>query len=122
MAPEFLAGMHVGDVALDQPELSSLDGIVQCERGVGVSTWIEDSTDQVPGRLPASGLLDPVDEHALVVRLPAVGLELVLRGFGAAERLDVGERLNAVDAWFTGPEQVEVRSVQHENCLHDASP
>jgi hypothetical protein len=40
VAPEFLAGVHVGDVALDQPELRSLDGIVQRERGVGVGTGL----------------------------------------------------------------------------------
>ena len=72
MAPEFLAGVHVGDVALDQPELCSLDGIVQCERGVGVSTWIEDSTDQVPGRLPASGFLNPLVYIAVIAGIGAL--------------------------------------------------
>src|ERR1700691_6231532 len=99
-------------MALDEAELGALDGVVQRQRGVGVSPRVEDRADQISGRLTASGLLDPVDEHALVVRLPAVGLKLVLRRLGPAEGLDVSNRLCAVDARFTGPEQVEVRPVQ----------
>ena len=56
---------------------------MQRERGVGVGARVEDSTDQVPGCLSVSGLLDPVDEHALVVRLAEIGLKVVPGGFGA---------------------------------------
>ncbi len=59
-------------------------------------------------------LLDPVDQHALVVALPEVDGPAVLGRGRHAQRLDVRERLAAVDLGLAHAQQVQVRPVQHE--------
>ena len=71
VAPEFLAGVHVGDVALDQPELGSLDGIVQCERGVGVGTGLAAGPGLAATYRPCSGTSVRPGPGGPVARRPA---------------------------------------------------
>ena len=83
------------------------------DRGVGEAGRI----DHDAGGLLGAGLLNPVDDLALVVRLPELDREAV-RGRGlAAELLDVLERGAAVDLRLARAEQVEVRAVEHVDGL-----
>ena len=62
--------------------------------------------------------VDPVDQLALVVALPEVELEAEFAGEPAAIRLDVGERVAAVDFGLALAEQVEVRPVENDDFRH----
>jgi hypothetical protein len=62
-------------------------------------------------------LVDEIDQFAFAVGLPAVGLEAELRGGKRAELLDVGEPGVAIGLGLAGPQQIEVRAVEHINRL-----
>jgi len=58
---------------------------------VGVCTRIEDSADEIPGGVAVPGFLDPVDEHALMVRLTEIDLKVVPGGFRTAQFLHISQ-------------------------------
>ena len=60
-------------------------------------------------------LLDPVDQQPLVVGLPEVDPKPERTRRLAAQCLHVGQGLAAVDARLAGPEEIQVRAVQHEH-------
>ena len=104
-----LARMDVADVALDRRHADALDGVMARDRSVGQAARIEHDA----GRLLGAGLLDPIDDHALVVGLAKLDAEAVRVGGLAAELLDVLERRMAIDVRLAGAEQIEVRAVEH---------
>src|SRR5206468_8141339 len=57
----------------------------------------------------------PVDQHALVVRLADVERDLERLGALLERRADVGERLRTVKARLAAAEQVEVGPIEDEN-------
>ncbi|MCO5614894.1 hypothetical protein L7F22_069179 [Adiantum nelumboides] len=115
VVPELLAPVHVRDVHLDRRELGALDRVVQRDGGVGVGGGVEDQADRVAALHRGTGLVDPVDEDALVVGLAEVQLEVVRGGRLPAQRLDVGEHGGPVHLRLAGAEQVEARLVgQHD--------
>ena len=63
------------------------------------------------------GLMDEVDQFAFAVGLPAIGVQSELRGGVRAELLDIGERGMAIGLGLAGPQQVEVRAVEHVDRL-----
>ena len=87
MMAKRLARMNVGDVQLDQQHAGALDRVVQRDRGVGVGAGVEDDAGERARGVRAAGLVDPVDELALVVRLPEVEDEAVLRAIDKTEVL-----------------------------------
>src|SRR5438270_865321 len=82
------ARVDVADVALDGRDADALDGVVARHRGVGEPARVEYDAD----RLLGAGLLDPIDDHALVVRLTKFNGEAMRVGGLAAELLDVFQR------------------------------
>src|SRR5262249_47311001 len=62
--------------------------------------------------------LEPVDQLALMIRLPALDRVAAATPVVAEHTIDLCERDLAVHGGLPGAEQVEVRPVQHED-LHD---
>ena len=58
-------------------------------------------------------LVDEIDQLAFAVGLPAIGLQAELRRGLRAQLLDIGERRMAVGLGLAGPQQIEVRAVEH---------
>src|SRR2546426_4442856 len=102
VVPEFLPGMDVRDVKLDDRRVGPLDRVVQRDRPVGEGAGIEHDANHVPRRDFAARFMNPVDELALVVRLTAIDLDAQLLAFLAAQPFDVSERIRAVDRRLTG--------------------
>ena len=106
---EALAGMDVADMDLDRRDFHRDQGIVQRDRGVRVAAGVDDNA----GRLLRMGLVDEIDQFALVVGLAAIGLQAELRRRLRAQPFDIGERRVAVRLRLPRPQHVEVRSVEH---------
>src|SRR5205085_2916363 len=66
-------------------------------------------------------LLDAVDQRALVIRLERVELEAEARRRLVEPGVDLVQRLPAVDRRFAGPEEVQVRALEHEDTCHDGT-
>src|SRR5262249_41602478 len=105
---EALARKDVADVDLDNGQLDRGDRVANGDRGVGVGAGIDDDA----GGLVGGGLVDQVDELALVVRLAEFELEPVARGGVAAELLHVLEGRTAVGLWLARAEEIEVGAVE----------
>ena len=94
MMAEGFARMDVGEMHLgDGERRDRAHRVVDGDRGVAVGAGIDDDA----GRLLA-GLLDPVDEVALMVRLPEIDRKPEPGAGLLAIGLDVGERLAAIDS------------------------
>ena len=76
--------------------------------------------EQLARLLGPSGVLQPVDEHALVVALPELHLQTQLVGGPAAEIFDVAEPRGSVQFGLARPQQIEIGSVEHEDSIHHA--
>ena len=110
---EILAGVDVADVDFDGRNLHRHQRVVQRDRGVRIAAGVDDDA----GGLLGMRLVDEVDQFAFAVGLPAIGLEPELgRGLGA-QLLDIGERGMAIGFGLAGPQQIEVRAVEHVNRL-----
>ena len=122
MMTEALAGVDVADVDLDGGDFDRDQRIVERDRGVRISAGIDDDA----GRFPGVSVVDEVDQFAFTVRLPAIGLEAVFGCSLSAQFLDVGKRGMAVGFGLAGPQQIEVRTVEHVNrigsCLGHSGP
>ena len=70
--------------------------------------------DDQPGRRAARAL-HPVDQGALAVGLAEIDRQVERRRVRRAGRLDVGERLGAIDLRLARAEQVEIGAVQDEH-------
>ncbi len=57
------------------------------------------------------GLLDPCDQIAFVIALPAVGRDAQRLGFRRNQVIDVGQTKSAVDLRLADTEHIEVRAV-----------
>ena len=87
------------------------DGIVESYAGVGVGTGIED--DAIDGE---AHLMEFVDEGALMIALEIVYLHVgVLR----PQLLQIViEGASTIDVGFAAAEEVEVGTVEDEDCFH----
>ena len=110
MVAKALAPEDVRQVDLDDREFGGEKGVEHSDRSVGQRTRVENNP---LGRF--AGLLDPVDQLALVIGLAEVDLEAECRGARRAALLDVAERVMAVDRGVADPEQVQVGAVQDED-------
>lgn len=106
---ERLAGLRIGQVDFDHRHRDSPDRIIEGDRAVGESPGIEDYRPRTFG----AGLVKPVDEMPLVVRLAHVDreAELACPVFEAAGNLI--QRLRAINLRLARAEKVEVGAVQH---------
>ncbi len=105
VAPEDIREMH-----LDNRQADSLQCIQNCDRRVGICPSINDDAFGLP-----PGLLHPVDDFTLDIRLPEIDREPVpcRRVLGADTQ--VVERLAAIDFGLADAEHVEIRSVKNVN-------
>ena len=123
--PEGLARVHVRHVHLDDRQAGARDRVTQRHGRVRVGAGVEHHADEVAHRVRPPRLLQPVDEHALVVALPGLEVEPPPPRLGPAEPEDVVERRRPVDVGLARPEQVEVGPVEHEHTgriRHGAHP
>jgi hypothetical protein len=97
-------------VDLDGGKADGGDGVAERDRRMRVRAGVEEN-----GVEPAGGLVDPLDELALVVRLARVDLDAELRAEAAERRVDLRERRTAVDIRLTRPEEVEVGPMKDED-------
>ena len=107
MAAPFLALVDVGQVHLDERYLEGLERVVDRPRVVRPGAGVDDQP--VGG---AERLMEEADVLALVVRLAAPHLEVELARPGVDLRLQVLDRLVAVDRLVAPAEQVEVDPVE----------
>ena len=114
---EALALVDVGDVHLDHRPLEGVEGVEDGDRGVGEGAGIDGDSNGL-----LAGLVDPVDDLALPVRLQEAEGEAELGGQRGAVALDVGEGLVAVDLRLALAEEVEVRSVEDIDELGHVAP
>ena len=93
---------------LDHRHLDRLDRVVDCDRGVGIAARVEQHC------LGARdiGLMQPVDQRALVVRLPAFEAEAEAVGLRLQPRMDVVQRIMAIDFRLARAEQVEIGAAE----------
>src|SRR6185437_8516469 len=61
------------------------------------------------------GFVDEIDQFALAIGLPAIGLEAELRRGLDTELLDIGKGRMAVGLGLAYPQQIEVRAVEDVN-------
>ena len=109
MMTEAFASVDVADMHFDCWNLHRLQGVMQRNRGMGIGPGIDDD----PGRLAGTGLVDELDQFALAIGLPAIGLQAELRGRLPAQFLDIGQRRMAVFLRLARPLHVEVRPVEN---------
>ena len=115
--PKSLAGMHIADVQLDQRHTRTLDGIHDGDAGVGVGTCIKNDAGQHTGSLRTAGFLDRVYQYPFMVALAKVQFETMRRAGRDAEGLDICQGLRAIHGGLTGAEQVEVGTVEDQDCF-----
>lgn len=108
--PKAFTRVNVGDVDFDDRHVGGLDRVHNGDRGMRIGARVQD--DPLRG---GAGLLDPVDQIALVVGLPQLDFEAKTSGDGAGPGLDVAKRRRAIDRRLPQAEQVQVRSVEDED-------
>ena len=110
---EVLAGLDGANVDLDGGDGDGLEGVQNRDARVRVGRRVDDDAVDL-----AVGLLDLVDDAALVVGLEDLDLIKALRGASFLADLDqTVVVVAAVDARLANAEHVEVRAVDDE-CFH----
>lgn len=110
---EVLARLDGADVDLNGGDGDGFEGVEDRHAGVRVGSRVDDDAVDL-----AVGLLDLVDDAALVVRLEDLDLVKALRGACLLADLDQAVVVvAAVDARLANAEHVEVGSVDDE-CFH----
>ena len=99
-------------MTLDGRQLGGVQRVEQGHRRMGIGAGIDDDC-----RIALARGLDAVDQHALVIALGEFDNKVQALGLGAARRLDVRQRLMAVDLRLTLSQHVEVRPVQNQHRL-----
>ena len=107
--------MDVREVDFDDGHGYGRYRIAQRERVVSQRAGIDhDGTEAL-----ARGTLDPVDELAFVVRLPAHRLGAATRRVALDQEVELGEGGASVDRGLSRAQEVEVGSVEYENPRRD---
>ena len=122
MMTETLAGVNVADMHFDGWNFHRHQSVMQRDRGVRIAAGVDDD----PGGLVGMGSVDEIDQFAFAVGLPAIGFQAELRRGFRAKLLDVDELCMTVGLGLAGPQQIEVRAVEHVNrlgrCLGHPNP
>ncbi|MCY1378972.1 hypothetical protein D9M69_666510 [compost metagenome] len=114
-----LAGVHVGDVALDHRQwVHALDGVVQRHGGVGQRTGVDHHTQGLALLVEPAVFVDLVQQRAFPVALQAFHFVADLLAMRLAERLHVGQGGVPVLRGLARAEQVEVGAVEDEDLFH----
>ena len=110
---ELLALVDVREVHLDDWHVDRRDGVADGDAVMREGRCVEDDEVEL-----VVGLLDGVDEVALVVRLVERRLDARLSGARGNHRVDIVERRVAVDLRLTRAEHIEVRPMQYKDTWH----
>ena len=98
---------------LHSGQRDSFERIHDADAGVRVGGWVDDDSVKL-----AKGLLNPVDNDALVVALADVNSDIQL----FSDLLDEGDQvrigLSSVDVGFTDAQHIEVWTVDEKNLCH----
>src|SRR6185437_597661 len=113
---EVLAARDVGDVHLDEWGGAHLDRVHHGDGVVGERSGVEDDRELV-----VTGLVEPLDELALVVGLPDFHVKPEFFAGPLAQVRQIGIRGGSVYRGLTLPEAAEVRAVEHEDPGHLAT-
>lgn len=103
---EFFPRMDVGKMHFHDWKTNGADRIPKRNAGVSVGGSVEDDALEMP-----LGLLEPVHQLPLPIRLPELYLHLQHRGTFTNQPFDVRKRRVAVDFRLAGAEQVEIGTV-----------
>jgi hypothetical protein len=112
--PEGLAGVYVGQMNFDERDGHTGQRIADRDTGVCVGRRIDE--DEIDPFAP--GLLDTVDQSALMIALEAVDPHPGRRASFRQAAIDGVQRLLAVYGRLAAAQQVKIRSVQHEYRSH----
>ena len=107
-APKRFPPGYVGNVYFDGGNAHGLDGIKQRDAGVSVGAGIDDDAVGI-----AIGLLDAVDQGALVVALEKIDRNAPCLGVRGDFLQEVAVGLAAVDPRLADPKHIQVRPVKH---------
>src|SRR5262249_22828261 len=110
---EAFARVDVGDVHFDRRHVHAEDRVEDGDGRGGVAGGIDDDAE----RLFASGLVNPVDDGAFVVRLPELDGDAEPAAGVAAQLFHVRQGRAAVFLRLAGAEQIEVRAVENVDGL-----
>ena len=118
MMAKIVARKDVADVDLDHRHRDRRNGVADRDRGVRVAAGIEHHA----GGFLGAGLVDPVDQLALMVRLPEFERERVALCRLATQALEVGQRRAPIGLRLAGAEQIEIRAVEDVDGLRHGPP
>src|SRR5216684_3004228 len=105
--------LNIADVYFDGRNFYRHQRVMQRDRCMRIGSGIEDDS----GCFPGMGFVDEIDQFAFAIGLPAIGFQAEFRSGLRAKLLDVGELGMAVGLGLAGPQQIEVRAVEHVNRL-----
>ena len=104
---EGLALVNVGNMHFDDRPCERVERVEDGDRGVGEGGRIDDDA-----RGALAGGVNPIDDLIFAIALMELDLEPELVADAPAIRLDLGERLAAVNLRLALPEQIEIGTVQ----------
>lgn len=107
---KFLAGLGVGEVALDGRQADGADGVTQGNGGVGVATGVDDDA-----RRPRPRFVQGINQRAFVIGLKCPHFEAERFAFGFERGVNIGQRRRAIHLRLARAEQVEVGAVEDED-------
>ena len=102
--------MDVREVHLDHGKVRGQQGIAQGNAGVGQPSRVDQDP---PG--PGPGLLEPIQQLPLVIRLEAAHLDASCLALGHQGGVDLLEGGGPVRPGLPAPEQIEVRPMHHQD-------
>lgn len=111
LAPERLPGLNVGQMNFDKRNSYRRQGVAQRNAGMGEPTWI-DHDESIPLHL---GVMHPLNQGTLVVALKALKGYTVCLGEPSKTPVYVLKGFISIDLRLTGPQEVQVWSMQHED-------
>jgi len=109
MMPEGVPGVNVRKMNLDNRHVHQAQRIEQGDGRMSVRGGVNHDAGD-----PTAGLLDPLDEFALDIRLSKIDLETNCRRVRAARRFDVRQRFVSVNFRLANPKHVEVWAVENQ--------
>jgi hypothetical protein len=108
--PEGLARVDIREVHLDHGQTRCHQGIPQCDARMRESAGIDQDAVGV-----ADGLLDPIDELALMVRLDGLDFDTEVLGHRREIGIDIGQGLGPIDLGLAFSEQIQIGTVDDQD-------
>ena len=111
---QFVAGMNIGNVHLDERSFEGLERIDQGNGGEGVGSGVHDQ-----GIGLGAGRLNQIDQNSLVIGLVKLERDAQPLCKFAAARLDRRQRGGPVNVGLTHAQEIEIGPVEdHQPCCH----